>query len=545
MFSLHFVHIVRLDLRLRNIMKMNKLFYALSIALLSTTAVQAQQIAKGIVYEDANSNGKIDKNERGLSEVAVSNGVEVVLTNAKGEYSLPVQDDNIIFVIKPAGYSFALDKDNLPQSYYIYKPKGSPALKYEGVAATGKLPKAINFGLQQTAEDAKFTAFVFGDPQAYNLNEIDFFKRGMVDKIADKKAGKFGITLGDLVGNDPTLHPDYKKVVSLMGLPWYNVIGNHDLNFDVTQDSLSDESFERNFGPANFSFNYGNVHFIVLDDIYYPHPETGKGYQGGFRSSQLDFVQNDLKYVSKDKLVVLAYHIPLSHKKDEAFREADRNRLFQILGEYPNVLGLSAHTHYQRQNFYGKEDGWNGAKPFHEYNVGTTCGDWYSGPKDEEGIPVSMMRDGTPKGYALLNIDDNKYTFDYQVIGKPADYQISLYGASVIPEKYSKKYPLIANFFIGKKGDAVKVRIDGGKWVAMNYVQEVDPTYYQVVANYDMATSLVAGIHPSEPEKSSHLWKYYLPKLALGKHKIEITAKDMFGRTHKAEKEVEVVKEVN
>ena len=44
------------------------------------------------------------------------------------------------------------------------------------------------------------------------------------------------------------------------------------MNYDVQADSLSDETFESYFGPASYSFNYGKVHFIVLDDIRYPIP---------------------------------------------------------------------------------------------------------------------------------------------------------------------------------------------------------------------------------------------------------------------------------
>src|SRR5690606_18353267 len=213
---------------------------------------------------------------------------------------------------------------------------------------------------------------------------------------------------GDLVGDNLDLHPPYIEALSEVGLPFYNVIGNHDLNFDVTDDKLSDETFELNFGPANYSFNYGNAHFIILDDVLYPHPLHGRGYWGGFRKDQLDFVENNLKFVPKDKLIVLAFHIPLLHHNENVFRNADRQRLFDLLKEYSNTLSLSAHTHLQRHNFYGKEDGWHQEKPHHEYNVGPTSGDWYSGELDSLGIPYSTMRDGTPKGYAFLNIHNNQ-----------------------------------------------------------------------------------------------------------------------------------------
>ena len=60
---------------------------------------------KGYVYQDDNRNGVFDKTEKGIPGVAVSNGREVVLTDRKGRYQLPVTGPCEIFVIKPAGYA--------------------------------------------------------------------------------------------------------------------------------------------------------------------------------------------------------------------------------------------------------------------------------------------------------------------------------------------------------------------------------------------------------------------------------------------------------
>src|SRR5690606_24147142 len=290
------------------------------VGLLLSGTVYGQGIAKGIVYEDINLNGKRDAKEKGLAQVAVSNGVEVVLTDESGRYTLPLRENSVFFVIKPNGYQFPLDKNNMPQFYYIHKPEGSPELKYEGSKPTGKLPKSVDFPLlKNNNEQENFSALVFGDPQAYNMDEIDYFYRGIVQDIADTEKFSFGISLGDLVGDNLTLHPSYKETVGKIGLPWFNVMGNHDMNYDVQEDVFSDETYEKNFGPNTFSFNYGNAHFIILDNIIYPNPRTGKGYLGGFRKDQLDFVENDLKFVPKDKLIVLAFHIPLQHENSKAF----------------------------------------------------------------------------------------------------------------------------------------------------------------------------------------------------------------------------------
>src|SRR5690606_35584901 len=155
---------------------------------------------------------------------------------------------------------------------------------------------------------------------------IDYFYKGVVQDVTDKEQFSFGLSLGDLVGNDLTLFGPYSKAIAQIGLPWFNVMGNHDMNFDVKEDIYSDETYEKTFGPNNYAFNYGDAYFIVLDDILYPNPRTGKGYLGGFRKDQLDFVENSLKFVPKDKLIVLAFHIPLLHQSGDVFRSEDRQR---------------------------------------------------------------------------------------------------------------------------------------------------------------------------------------------------------------------------
>src|SRR5690606_20165764 len=157
---------------------------------------------------------------------------------------------------------------------------------------------------------------------------------------------------------------------SQVGIPWYNLLGNHDLNFDAKEDGHADETYEAHFGPANYAFNYGKVHFIVLDDVLYPDPRDGKGYWGGFREDQLEFVKNDLKFLPKDHLVVVAFHIPISEPDGDPFRDGDRERLFELLKDHPHTLSLSAHTHLQRHDFMGGEYGWKQKEVHHHYNVG-------------------------------------------------------------------------------------------------------------------------------------------------------------------------------
>ena len=423
------------------------------------TSLHAQQTVKGIVFEDRNKNNQFEKSEKRLANVQVSNGKQVVSTNAKGEYQIEVDNETILFVIKPNQYKVPTNEYNQPQFFYINKPSGSPQLKYAGSTPTGPTPKTINFPLIPAQENEKFSALVFGDPQAYTQEEIEYFSKGIVDEVKGIKGMEFGISLGDLVGDDLELHPPYIKSVGKIGIPWYNVMGNHDMNFDVTEDRYSDETFEKYFGPNNYSYTIGKAHFIVLDNIIYPDPRDGKGYQGGLRPDQLEFVKNDLQFVPKDHLVILAFHIPLRNIRTE-----DRQQLFSYLKDFPHTISMSAHTHYQEQIFYAQQDGWQQEKPHHEYNVGTTSGDWYSGPKDQKGVPASTMRDGTPKGYAVLHIDGNQYQFDYKVADSPKERQIDLYHTKKVKEGKRKRAFLYANFFMGHESSKVEYRIGNGEW---------------------------------------------------------------------------------
>lgn len=309
-------------------------------------------------------------------------------------------------------------------------------------------------------------------------------------------------------------------------------MGNHDMDYDAVADSLADETYEATFGPANYAFNYGDAHFIVLDDILYPDPRDGKGYWGGFRKDQLDFVENNLQHVDKDKLIVLAFHIPLLHNDEHSFRNADRQRLFDLLADFPHTLSLSAHTHLQRQNFYGKEDGWRQDKPHHEYNAGTTSGDWYSGELNEEGVPASTMRDGTPKGYAFLRIQGNQYAIDYQVVGKSKDFQIKLFHPRVVAKGRGTQAGIFANFFMGHEGNTVEYRISDGEWRPMVYTEAPDPDFLWHLYRWDTTGELMPGRRPSNAVNSTHLWRGNIPtNLPVGEHRITVRATDMFGRS--------------
>jgi len=124
--------------------------------------------ARGTVFIDTNRNSKRDADESGIAGVMVSNGREVTLTKADGSYALPAYGDMNLFITKPAGHTTPVDTDMIPQFAYIHKEKGSPKLRFGGIAPTGPLPAEINFPLIADSSGNAFDCLIFGDAQPYH-----------------------------------------------------------------------------------------------------------------------------------------------------------------------------------------------------------------------------------------------------------------------------------------------------------------------------------------------------------------------------------------
>jgi hypothetical protein len=378
--------------------------------LLTSPAWAADTVVTGKVYLERDGKPGRGATDPGLAGVQVSNGETIVKTAADGSYSLPVRDGQTVFVIKPDAYAFPKAADGLPSFWRHYRPNGSPALKYGGIAATSDVTRNWDFALQSDRHDSRrgFQMLVFTDSQTASLKDIGYYQQSIVAPLVGQTRARMGTTLGDIVNDDLTLYPAINKVTTELGVPWFHVPGNHDLDFDAASDEHSLDSWRNIYGPDTYAVEEGGASFVFLDDVVYD-PKARPKYIGGLREDQFAFLASYLKGLHKDRLLVLGMHIPLFDAAPgrETFRHADRQRLFDLLKDFRNVLVLSGHSHTQQHVYHGKADGWNGDKPLHEYNVGANCGAFWSGVKNAAGVPDSTMSDGTPKGYALLDVAGN------------------------------------------------------------------------------------------------------------------------------------------
>jgi hypothetical protein len=300
----------------------------------------------GVVYENRSGGMRRTADDPGIAGVLVSNGRDVAKTDASGRYTLPIDDESIIFVIKPTGYALPVDEQMLPRFYYIHQPAGSPAnlkLRYRGVDPTGPLPESVDFPLKKADELQKFDVLLFTDPQPESPAEVDFIRDDVVAGLIGNHAAAFGITAGDIMFDDLSLYPRLNRIVGQIGIPWYNIGGNHDLNYEAPDAKYARETFKRTYGPPYYAFEYGGALFLMLDNVDYlgaeaTRPYSAGKYEGRIGERQLAFIANVLKETPAEKLIVTALHIPLRNdldSKDPGTNTADCAEFLKLLARRP------------------------------------------------------------------------------------------------------------------------------------------------------------------------------------------------------------------
>lgn len=506
----------------------------------AVTSITFSQTAKGYVFDDINGNSIMDTGEKGLSGICVSNGTDVVQTDADGKWELPVTDDTGLFVIKPADYSVPLNKNMIPQYYYLHKPKGSTELEKGGIEPTGELPESINFPLVYNEEPSKFSALFFGDTQASSPVEVNYINHDVVEELIGTDA-KFGVGLGDIVGHDLDLFAGISEGIAQIGIPWHYIFGNHDNDRDAKVNKDRDDTFERYFGPSTFAFEYGQVVFVGFNDVYFD--STGK-YKPYYLPSQVEFLKNYLQYVPKDKLIVLMMHIPI-------FRPENKEDIFSILQERPYTFSISGHVHDQLNVFVDSTNGWYGDKPHHHLINATVCGSWWSGQIDEVGIPHATMNDGAPNGYSIITFDGNQYSVRFKAARRPDNYQMNVYAPNKVDLSSIDTIKILVNVFAGSEKSLVEMKVGkNGKWQKMKKVRVVDPENVRMHAltpifeqKYNgVAIENILGWTMDRPHVSTHIWESMLPSnLGIGAYTIKVRTTDMFGQKWEANRIIYVI----
>ena len=308
-----------------------------------------------------------------------------------------------------------------------------------------------------------------GDPQVDNPVEMGYARRSIYRDLRGRRDLDLCIFLGDLVNDNMSLLPESLSVIDSLPFPSFMVPGNHDR--DVYRGAKSSGSMSRPrdlstwrklVGYVDTSFVRGNVRFIMMNNVR--HAAAGMtDYVGGFTEKQKHWLDSVLvtdvarggkmsrgsvvrsRRPSRGKvtpaLTILATHIPFSQMKG-------RDSVLALIPEHTRILYVSGHTH-----FVSRDDS------IPEVIAGATCGSWWRGVKDSDGVPYALQSCGAPRGYFVAEISrDGDYRLRYRCVGM--DDEVSVWGVRVEGEGAVRPED---NIVMGKdESEGVTVKEGGG-----------------------------------------------------------------------------------
>jgi hypothetical protein len=428
--------------------------------------------------------GVVSSNGRGIANVVVSDGFDVVKTAADGSYTIKLTArSQHVFISIPSGYE-------IPHSNNI-------ASHYKTVEYTDH----FNFELQPLAvSDHKHQFLIWADPQVKNVKDVGKMMRQSVPDVRNFSKSLpedtllHGICVGDIVWDNPLLFDSYNTAIEESEVTFFQALGNHDMDYREGGDDTSDVTFKKHYGPTYYSFNRGQVHYVVLDDVFYLGKE--REYKGFITENQLEWLKKDLSYISTDKLIVVCLHIPVHNKVE------NNSALYDILRPYNKVHIMSGHTHYNENIFTDN---------VYEHVHGTVCGAWWTGP---------ICDDGTPSGYAVYEVEGTEISWYYKSVGFEKEHQVR----AIIQEETGNLI-LTANVWNWDPEWTVEYWVDGIYKDKMPQLRAFDP----------LAVALYKGDQlPNprpfvEPHKTNHLFRTIVDKSF---KEIRVIAHDRFGHKY-------------
>lgn len=352
-----------------------------------------------------------------LEGVVISDGRSCVKTDAGGNYWLNTDLAKAEYVIVSTPSQYAAPVQDGHAIFWKF-------LKDAGKGSDGKYK--IDFTLNKISAPERYTVFIFADPQprkrtagldkvAYqSLDCCDDMYRDMREYAASLSGRSiYGMGLGDIVHQDLTLLPGYRKGMATTGVTTYNVIGNHDHGHRFMEDALASKEYEAIMGPANYSFNLGGMHYLVVDNMISADPSTGKYCDEcatGLTDDIWEWVKNDLSFVSPDTPLMVCAHSPMmrleSGKDRSGTHLAD---LKALIAKYPKAYVWAGHTH----TTFNYVD--TGAPTVETHTVSRVTGALWTNE--------FLGANGTPRGYVVFDYDNGKVSWKF----KPLYYQTGTY----------------------------------------------------------------------------------------------------------------------
>lgn len=367
----------------------------------------------------------VDYDGNPVSGVTVSDGALVTTTDAQGRYYLRSDRKNLfVFISTPKNYCVAVDRA-VPQFFSRFKSTKS------------SLYEIHNFVLAPEA-NTKHRLLVWSDTHLANRTDDKnqfkkYFKPDIEAEIIRAKSEGvklYALGLGDLAWdeywykNDYSLK-NYRADIADFDLAIFSSPGNHDNDPTIADDFLAAAGFRDNLNPLYYSFNIGDIHYIMMDNTLFKN--TGgnnvQDYTEGFTDDQMKWLKGDLANVPKGTTIIFGLHIPWTNRSQSngkftyAMPATQRTEVETLLSDYI-VHFISGHTHTNYTNIMNSK--------MMEHNIAGVCGTWwwtgyYSKNK------CRLNGDGSPSGYKVFDIDGSDVKWRYKVMSRNESYQFRAY----------------------------------------------------------------------------------------------------------------------
>jgi hypothetical protein len=384
--------------------KIQMLLFILTLISLSSCFVDIPNVRPDgpvtIVY------GKVINNETKapVSNAVISDGFSTTLTNSQGNYRFETAPGAThVFISVPERFEIPM-KDGIP---HIFE-----RLNFD------KDSVQVNFNLKPLAGGVEndFTLIAIADPQVQNSKNLSRLNNETIPdiiKTIEEYDNVYGLTLGDLAFDSLNLLNDVKQSFISTTIPVFHTIGNHDFSAAFYDPIVGSSEFVSHFGPLDFSFNRGNVHIVVMNNVFNYGVTSHKW---GFSEEQINWLKSDLKHVPKDKMLIVSVHIPVLNSTTME----RKSQFLDAISGYNEVHILSGHWHANRNII-------NSELNIYEHITGAASGMWW-------GSTVNKC--GAPNGYGVYEISGNKMkNWYYKSVRYDKGYQIRMIFPNTLGDK--------------------------------------------------------------------------------------------------------------
>jgi len=432
--------------------------------------------------------GVVLNNDTGkpIPNTVVSDGFSTSLTNENGEYRFKTfPGASHVFVSIPEQFEIPINDEGMPQIF-------------EEIDTSEELVQ-VNFSLVplKNGKEENFVVVAIADPHAFNTIFLQRLENQILKDITsllENQENVYGLTLGDLVSDNPEFLGNVKQAFISTGIPFFHTIGNHDFSGNIYEPIEASKEFVSNFGPLNFSFNRGDAHIVVMNNIY----NYGVTSSRGFSEEQIKWLKSDLNHVPKNKMLIISVHAPII-PTNYFERKSD---FFDAVSGFKEIHILSGDWH-QNRNYI------NDDLNIYEHLTGAASGMTWGSLINKCGAPI---------GYGVYEIRGNKMdNWYYKSVNFNKDHQINMMAPYTFGDKEGY---IIANVWNADDNWNIEMIEDGVNRGKMEQFTDYPPEVVTLIK------SKYINENESMYQKTNHLYRMKPNNVDA---KITIKATDRFG----------------